>query len=121
MAAGLSDKIVLRSRAQIRDERRQLKAEYGELFDSVAKLLLDADPIGISIQVNSDEYHPEVGTILPRLKSCVCEEDVLRVVYEEFVRWFDPATAGPVEAYREIACSIWNLWLQRRRLRGTQT
>jgi hypothetical protein len=103
-----------RTREKILEERRALKAEYGELFDAVAGLLFRADPIGIGFdELNPDEYHPEVGTILPRLKACKSAEDTLVVVYEEFVRWFDAPTAGPRERYQPISSEIWELWQQR--------
>ena len=100
-----------RTREQIREERRQLKAEYGDLFDSVAKLLFRHDPIGIAFEnPNTDEYEPEAGTILPRLQTCESASDVNRVVHQEFVRWFDEGNAGPEEGYAQIASEIWELW-----------
>jgi hypothetical protein len=104
-----------RTREQILEERRSLKAEYGELFDAIAGLLFRADPIGISFENEKlDEYAPEAGTILPRLKACASADDVLRVVHEEFVRWFGADNAGPRELYEPIAAEIWQLWQQRR-------
>lgn len=103
-----------RTRAQILEERCQLKKEYGKLFESVANLLFNADPIGINFENNTDEYSPEVSTILPRLRSCRCADDVLRVTHEEFTRWFGADTAGPVESYRQIASDIWRLWSTRK-------
>lgn len=103
-----------RTRQQLLGERRALKTEYGELFDTVAAILYRADPIGISFDnENLDEYAPEAGTILPRLKTCASPDDVLRVVHEEFVRWFDAANAGQRERYRSIASEIWECWRQR--------
>jgi len=103
-----------RTREQIVQERRRLRAEYGELFDAKAGLLFRADPIGISFDnENLDEYAPEAGTVLPRLKSCESADDVLRVVHEEFVRWFDAGTAGPPERYAQVASEIWQLWQAR--------
>ena len=108
-----------RTREQILRERSQLRAEYQELFDDVARLLFREDPIGISFDnENRDEYEPETGTILPRLKTCTSDEDVLRVVYEEFVRRFGADTAGNREAYQQIARQIWCLW-QERKIRTT--
>jgi hypothetical protein len=101
-----------RTHAQILEERRLLEAEYGELFDAVAKLLFNADPMGINFEVNPDEYHPEVGTILPRLRSCQSTNDV-RVTHEAFTRWFGADAAGPAESYRQIAPDIWRLWSTR--------
>jgi hypothetical protein len=99
-----------RTREQILDERRQLKNKYGELFDSVGALLSRVDPIGINFEINPDEYHPETGTILPRLGTCNSARDVQRVVHEEFVRWFGADDAGPEEKYKGIASAIWELW-----------
>jgi hypothetical protein len=100
-----------RTREEIEGERRQLRAEYGNLFDSVAAILFRHDPIGIAFEnPNTDEYEPEAGTILPRLRDCESSDDALRVVHEEFVRWFEADTAGPEERYAEIASEIWQLW-----------
>jgi hypothetical protein len=99
-----------RTRDEILENRRRLRAEYGELFDSVAALLFRHDPIGINFEDNTDEYEPEAETILPRLCSCHSAEDVLQVVHVEFVRWFDYDTAGPPEHYKEIASEVWQLW-----------
>ena len=50
------------------------------------------------------------GTILPRLRDCESASDVLRVVHQEFVRWFDAGNAGPEGRYAEIASEIWQMW-----------
>jgi len=99
-----------RTREEILENRRRLRAEYGELFDSTAALLFRHDPIGVNFEENTDEYETEVDTILPRLRGCHSADDVLQVVHEEFGRWFDSGTAGPRERYQEIASEIWRLW-----------
>lgn len=99
-----------RTREQIRREREELKRAYAGLFDAVTELLLRHDPIGINFGCNADEYEPEVGSILPRLKECSSAEDVQRIVHEEFVRWFDAATAGDASRYEPIAEELWELW-----------
>jgi hypothetical protein len=104
-----------RKREQILEERRQLKAEYGKLFDSIAALLFRHDPTGINFDVNADEYETETGTILPRLRTCESSTDVQRVVHEEFSRWFGSEIAGSAEHYADIADEIWRLWQDRRR------
>jgi hypothetical protein len=96
------------SRDEILEERRRLREEYKLLYDQVAALLFRRDPIGINFESNTDEYEPEVGTILPRLRTCTSVDDVATVVFEEFVRWF--GEAGSREAYLEIASDIWTLW-----------
>ena len=83
---------------------------YGALFNEVAALLFRHDPVGINFDENTGEYESEVGTILPRLRTCNSADEVRRVVHEEFVRWFDSVTAGPESACTEIAAEIWNLW-----------
>ena len=99
-----------KTRDQIREERRKLKAEYHDLFNSVTALLFRNDPIGISFDENTDEYELEARTILPRLRSCVSFTDVLLVVHEEFTRWFGSDIAGQPDRYRQIATEIWDLW-----------
>jgi hypothetical protein len=99
------------TREQIQEERRRLRAEYGELFDAVSALLFRHDPAGINFEVNPEEYNSEAGTILPRLKSCHGVDEVRAVVHEEFVRWFGLSIAGGPERYQQIASEIWRLWL----------
>src|SRR5450631_3026061 len=99
-----------RTREEILEERRQLREKYGELFDSTAALLFRHDPIGVNFENNADEYEPEAGTILQRLRGCRSVDDARRIVHEEFVRWFEAGTAGPEEHYSAIASDIWQLW-----------
>lgn len=99
-----------RTRDEILESRRRLKAEYGELFDSVSALLYRHDPIGINFEENTDEYDLEARTILPRLRRCHTLEDVHNAVYSEFVHWFDADIAGAPEHYMQIAAEIWQLW-----------
>jgi hypothetical protein len=99
-----------KTREEILAERKRLRAQYRALYDDVASLLFRCDPIGINFESNTDEYEPEVGTILPRLRSCRSADDVRRVVHEEFVRWFDPLIAGSEEQYSQIAMEIWARW-----------
>jgi hypothetical protein len=94
-------------RDRIQAARHALRQEYGELYDRVARLLFSWDPIGINFTDNTDEYEPEVDTILPRLATCASAADVQRVVHEEFCRWFDLDEAGGVERYERIGRDIW--------------
>src|SRR5690606_37305717 len=59
-----------------------------------------APPCGVAFEENTDEYEAEVGTILPRLRSCASADDVQRVVHEEFCRWFGADQAGSLEKDR---------------------
>jgi len=91
-------------------ERDALKRQYGALFASVSDALFKADPVGINFETNTDEYEPEAGTIIPRLRSAASAEDVQTIVHEEFCRWFDPVNVGPREKYALVAAEIWALW-----------
>jgi hypothetical protein len=93
-------------------ERDALKRQYGKLFAAMSEALFEADPVGINFEINTDEYEPEVGTIIPRLGSAQSAEDVQAIVYEEFCRWFGEAAIWPREKYRAVSAEIWTLWLK---------
>lgn len=97
-------------KTRIEAEKKNLKDEYGNLVYSISGILLTHDPIGINFGFNTDEYDPETGTILPRLKTCRSAEDVTTVVHEEFQQWFGSDTAGSRDKYNLIAAEIWELW-----------
>jgi hypothetical protein len=94
-------------------EREQLKNKYKSLFNQMAQLLFEADPIGINFESNTDEYDPEVGTILPRLEGAQSADDVQTIVHEEFCRWFGQDTAGTREHYAAMSQQIWSAWCNR--------
>ena len=97
-------------RERILAERQKLRAEYGALFDEVAAILFELDPVGINFESNTDEYEPEAGTILSRLDSCSSADDARHVIHEEFARWFEAENAGPESNYQEAAERIWAAW-----------
>lgn len=92
----------------IRSERKRLKRVYRQAFERLNEILFQEDPVGINFEDNTDEYEPEVGTILPRLAGCGSAGEVRAVIHEEFVRWFDAPTAGPPDSYTAIAERTWN-------------
>lgn len=100
-------------------DRKLLTKKHQDLFDVVSRILFENDPIGINFDTNTDEYDPEAGTILPRLRECESAKDVRRITHEEFVRWFEPHTVGPEDAYTEIAEQIWLAWAGRTDQLGT--
>jgi hypothetical protein len=101
---------VVEQHKQNKAQREELKRQYGTLFDKISATLFRNDPMGINFETNADEYEPEVGTILPRLRTCTNEQDVLNVVYEEFTKWFEPASVGPREHYTIVSAEIWAIW-----------
>ena len=80
------------------------------LFDRIAAILFEADPMGINFGTDTDEYEPEVATILPRLHEAGSAQEVERIVHEEFCRWFDAEDVGPPQNYRFVAEVIWREW-----------
>ena len=90
-----------------REARRRLKAQWGASYERLSGILFAADPIGINFETNTDEYEPEVETILPRLSSCQSPSEVREIVHQEFRRWFDHETVGPASNYQNIAERIW--------------
>lgn len=91
------------------DRRASLKQAYRELHAEVSRLIREADPIRlIAIGAPDDEYDVEVSTILSRMHEATSASDVHRIVYEEFVHWFDADIAGPPEIYVAVSEEIWN-------------
>ena len=85
---------------------------YKSLRKRVSKLINAHDPIGlIACGAPPDEYDPEVGTILPRLRTASAPTEVQAIIHEEFVRWFNDELAGPASRYEELGLSVWKAWL----------
>ena len=89
-----------------REERKRLSSSYKQLLNEVSAILFRHDPVGINFEDNTDEYDPEAGTILPRLRRDLSVEEAAAIVHEEFVRWFERETAGSRERYSAIAAEI---------------
>lgn len=89
---------------------KEIKTAYGKLFSAVSEALFQADPIGICFGENSDEYDPEAGTIIPRLKTANSAQGVQAIIYEEFRNWFGADTAGDQALYQAVSINIWELW-----------
>lgn len=94
----------------MKQSRKELKKQYRQLYTEVREILFRHDPIGINFGSNTDEYEPEVDTILPRLVTAGSAEELRRVIYEEFVRWFTPEIAGSEANYDSVARDIWEAW-----------
>jgi len=92
------------------ENRRIIEKQNPLLFKTIVKILFKHDLMGIDYGDNTDEYEPEAGTIIPRLKECSSYRDVRKIVYEEFVRWFYD-DVGEEEEYTEVAKEIWKVWV----------
>jgi hypothetical protein len=92
--------------------RRELRRTYGRTFDDIVTLLERFDPVGLAeAGAPRDEYRNEASTIIPRLRTATSVDQVSAIVHDEFVEWFDEATAGPPERYGTLARAIWGVWL----------
>jgi len=90
--------------------------DHHGLVATIECAINEADPLGLlEGGAPSDEYAPEIGTILPRLANAQQADDVTGVLHEEFVRWFGESTAGPRQAYETPARRIWDALLEYRR------
>lgn len=100
----------MKSAEEIKRERQELRREYEKLYDEMLEILFRNDPVGINFEINTDEYEPEVGTILPRLKEAHSPEDLQGIIHEEFIHWFGADIAGPKAKYTKISQEIWNAY-----------
>lgn len=91
-------------------KRKILEKHEPLLFKKVVEILFKHDPMGIDYEVNTNEYEPEAGTIIPRLATCSKLIEARKVIYEEFIRWFYD-DVGSESEYTEVAKEIWNTWI----------
>jgi hypothetical protein len=95
---------------------QEARRKYKALIAAVKAAVDTADPIGLlEIGAPSDEYEPEVGTIVPRVAKAADFAEVHRIVHDEFKRWFGTDTAGPIANYDSPAREIWQAVLSFRR------
>ena len=100
---------------------RAMKAAHEMLVKAVERAINEADPIGLlELGAPSDEYAPEIGTIIPRLVNARDVDEVTAVLHEEFVRWFGSDTAGPRQPYEAPGRQIWRALLEFREGVGFQ-
>ena len=93
-----------------------LDIRYQDFVAAVERAINEADPIGLFAgSAPSDEYAPEIGTIIPLLANARRPDDVTGVLHGEFLRWFGEGTAGPRQAYEAPARQIWDALLEYRK------
>ena len=90
-----------------RERRRGLVQAWKAAHEKAGEILFAEDPIGINYETNTREYDLEVGTILPRLRTCNSVAEVRVVLHEEFGHWFGAEMVGPSEKYQRIAERLW--------------
>lgn len=93
-----------------------METRYQALVTAVEHAINEADPIRLlEAGAPSNEYAPEIGTIIPRLANAHRPDDVTGVLHAEFLRWFGEGTAGPRRAYEAPARQIWDALLEYRK------
>jgi hypothetical protein len=97
-----------------RDASPEIVAAYGAEIVAVSAILLQHDPIGIGY--GPDEYDGEARTIVARLATSdqpPALDDVLTIVHEEFIAWFDETISGPRDKYAVVARDVLAFWIGR--------
>ncbi|HEY3415127.1 MAG TPA: hypothetical protein VGM51_19000 [Armatimonadota bacterium] len=92
--------------------KRRSKADYADLLFAVNDILRLRDPVGlIEMGAPADEYAPEAESIVARMREMASEDDVWRIVTEEFVRWFGADTWVSAEALQLASGDVWTcIW-----------
>jgi hypothetical protein len=95
--------------------REQLKKENLNLYTKIEKILFEHDLMGVNFTDNTDEYDPEVDTIIPRLRTATSANDVTVIIKEEFCTWFGDDIAKHIATvkYNDMAKDVWLAWEQR--------
>lgn len=102
--------------AALRRERERIKEEHLGVHRWLRDLFARHDPNGlIAVGAPNDEYEEQADLLLPRLLKLhhageFSQPAVLRIVHEEFIKWFGAATAGAEERYASSAEEIWREW-----------
>lgn len=93
-----------------RARRAAATANSQELVAEVARVLYNADPIGINFETSIDEYAAEAETIVINLPRVAGVAQTQALVHETFVTWFGPSSAGSSDRYAGVAVEIWIAW-----------
>jgi len=91
-----------------------VKSSHGDRFSELRTIINRHDPIGLlDLGAPEDEYEPEAKTIIVQLDQSMTEKQIHNLIYREFLRWFeDESTAGPKEAYKELATEV-HEWMKK--------
>lgn len=61
----------------------------------------------MSFSAPKDEYDPEIGEIIIKLKSCLDESETTEMVFEVFKKWF--GNVGDYSLYQPIGQQLFQL------------
>jgi len=96
-------------------DRVAVQNYYGSLFFELRNIVNEYDPMDLMQYGVEDEYDPEVATIIFQLQLGLNTDQIHEIVYQEFVRWFEPV-AGKRENYEQLSLAI-SRWLQENKAR----
>ena len=81
-----------------------LDRQYGKMYRELRAVVNETDPIGIKGRIELEsEYDPEIAVMLSQVDKCRSYDETIRMVYDIFVRKFDPPAAGSPKKYAPIA------------------
>ena len=85
-----------------------MKTAYEVRVAAVERAINEADPIGLlDICAPSDEYAPEIGTIIPRLVNAQGVDEVTAVRHAEFLPWTcDCVVPPPPSVHRTMQPAV---------------
>ena len=87
-----------------------MEATYDAVFEKTREIVNNHDPINlIAIGAPWDEYDPEIKDILKHFADVKHVDELIEIVWEIFVRWFDKVIAGAKERYRALSQDLWDL------------
>ncbi len=115
----MNKKISIEEKRATQFQKLQVFTEiYGEdIYQDIIKILWDHDPIRLHSSPRKHEYEPEARTITPRLLEASYEQELHKIIYEEFVRWFGSSVQSE-DDYIKIAHDIWQTWQFRKSQRS---
>jgi hypothetical protein len=85
------------------------------VYDEISSILFRHDVAEINFEFNTDEYELEVDAILPRINDSLSKEDLVNIIYEEFVNFFCEGIIKPKghTDYIVMDDEIWDVWSKR--------
>ncbi len=101
------------TKEELEAHKALLKGEFGPFFDEALVILFRHDPLDLGMGFNADEYLPELLTILSRVRQADSAQELRRIVYEEFKKWFaEEEEVGTEDKYTAMAQELWNAFQQ---------
>jgi len=95
-------------------ECKETILEKNQFFlHSVSSLLYKKDLANIGTGQGNREYDLEACSIINHLPCCNSLDDLVDIVHEVFIFWFDEEIAGNRERFRGVSSDIWAIWLHK--------